>query len=87
MLRSLFVGVTLRDVCGKVDECVKEYNSALDDLGLLAAMEIRQHGKIIYSAVEELSSSMEKMSLKMDALHSLSCFDLSHGASRENLRF
>jgi len=34
-----------------------------------------------------LSSSMEKMSLKMDAMHSLSCFDLSHGASRENLRF
>lgn len=87
MLRSLFVGLTLKDVCGRVDECVKEYNSALDDLGLLATMETRQHGKMIYSAVEELSSNIEKMSFKMDALQSMSSIDLSLGASREYLGF
>ena len=73
MLRNLFRGSTeFADVCGRVDVAIKTYNSALDDLGLLAAMESRNHGKMIYRAVEDLSYNMQKISVKLESLGSFS---------------
>ena len=86
VLRIVFTGSKrFEEALRKIDDGVKAYNAALDDLGLLATMETRHYSKLTFTTVEGIKASIQNINRKVDRLPSELHADLRYEPSDAKL--
>lgn len=69
VLQSLFAGSKdFREAISKLDKSINAYNSALNDIHLLVALEARQRSRSINDSMEQIVSSIESIEDRMPTI-------------------
>lgn len=71
MLQSLFTGSKgFREAISKIDKSINTYNSALNDIHLLVALEARQQSRIIHNTMDQIVSGIGNIEDRIPTMNS-----------------
>lgn len=71
MLQSLFTGSKdFRDAISKIDKSINTYNSALNDIHLLVALDARQQSRSIHHTMDQIVSGIGNIEDRMPTMYS-----------------